>query len=422
MPDLRIIYLLLLVTSPLLAQPVLTLTECYSAAISNYPLQKQKDIARQTGELNLVNLNVNRHRPQLSVNGQATWQSEVTKLPIELPNVAIPSLSKDQYKLTLDAAYTLYDGGLLPLQQQTQKIGTALEQQRVDVDLNRLKEQVNALYLNALLTDENIRLTQILRDDLDNRIQKVGANVTFGTAALMTLDALRAERLRVGQRLNELAITRKGLRDALAILTGLSITDAIAFSVPVLSSNTPDTLPIRRPELGVYALQRSLAESQLQLADNRRQPRFSLFAQTGFGRPALNFLKNDFQGFFLGGLRLNWNLSTLYTLRTDKVIIALSREQADTQQATFEQNLRVQLRQQQTEIDRIQSLLADDQQLVDLRAKIRKSTAAQLDNGVIAARDYVTELNAENQALLNLKLHELQLVQARLYYQTLTGN
>ncbi len=113
-------------------------------------------------------------------------------------------------------------------------------------------------------------------------------------------------------------------------------------------------MPIRRPELAVYDLQRSLVESQLRLADNRRQPRFSLFAQTGFGRPALNFLRNDFRGFFLGGLRINWNLSTLYTLRTDKSIIALGREQADTQQATFEQNLRVQLRQQQTEIDRIQ--------------------------------------------------------------------
>ncbi len=194
--------------------------------MGTYPLQKQKDIARQTGDLNLANLNLNRHRPQLSVNGQATWQSEVTQLPIELPNLSIPGLSKDQYKLTLDAAYTLFDGGLLPLQQQTQRVSTALEQQRVDVELNRLKEQVNAYYLNALLTDENLRLTQILRDDLDNRIQKVNANVKFGTAAPMTLDALRAERLRVDQRLNELTVSRKGLRDALSLLTGLPITDA----------------------------------------------------------------------------------------------------------------------------------------------------------------------------------------------------
>lgn len=420
MAALRILIGLLFVATPLWAQPVLTLTDCQSAAGGNYPLQKQKDLARQTGDLTLANLN--RHRPQLAVNGQATWQSEVTQVPIELPNLSIPTISKDQYKLTLDAAYTLFDGGLLPLQQQAQRVSTALEQQRVDVELNRLNDQVNALYLNALLTDENLRLTQLLGNDLDNRIQKAGATVKFGTAAPMTLDALRAERLRVNQRLNELTSSRRGLRESLALLTGLPITDATTLTVPIISSPAVDVLPLRRPELGVYTLQRSLVESQLRLADNRRQPRFSLFAQTGFGRPALNFLRNDLRGFFLGGLRLNWNLSALYTLRTDKAIIALGREQVDVQQATFEQNLRVQLRQQRTEIDRVQSLLADDQQLVDLRTKIRKSTAVQLDNGVIAARDYVTELNAENQAMLNLKLHELQLIQAQLQYRTLTGN
>lgn len=183
-----------------------------------------------------------------------------------------------------------------------------------------------------------------------------------------------------------------------------------------------ESLPLQRPELRVYEWQRSLADAQIRLADNRRSPRLSLFAQTGYGRPALNFLNNDFRSFFLGGIRLSWNLSANYTIRNDKVLLDLNKQQATVQQASFEKNLSVQLRQQQAEIERVGGLLEKDREMVALRSKIRQSASAQLDNGVLAARDYVSELNEENQALLNQKLHELQLVLAKVQYRTLTGN
>jgi ribosomal protein L29 len=46
----------------------------------------------------------------------------------------------------------------------------------------------------------------------------------------------------------------------------------------------------------------------------------------------------------------------------------------------------------------------------------------QFDNQIIAARDYTTELNAETQARLDQKVHELQLALARIQYQTLMGH
>ncbi len=401
------------------AQQVLTLEQCQAAAMGNHPLRQQKSLAQQTGDLNQANLVRNRRLPQLAVTGQATWQSEVTSLPIELPNLSVPTLSKDQYKLTLDASYALYDGGLLPLQRRVQAANTALDQQRVEVELVRLKDQVNALYFNALLTDETRRLTQTLRDDLTNRIGKTAANVKFGVAAPTHLDALEAERLKTDQRLAELAAQRRGLRETLGLLTGLSITETTDLQTPVVPETTPT---VSRPELRLYDRQRALADAQLRLADNRRLPRLSVFAQTGAGRPALNFLRNDFRGFFVGGLRLNWNLSNVYTLRNDKALLALSSQQADVQQVVFEKNLSVQLRQQQTEVDRFTALLETDRELVALRAKIRQAAAVQLDNGALASRDYVSELNAENRALLDQKLHELQRLLALVQYRTMTGN
>lgn len=402
------------------AQPPVTLTQCYEAARSHYQQRKQQTILQQSGDLAIATLYTNRRLPQLAVNGQATWQSEVTSLPIELPNVAIPALSKDQYKITLDASYPLYDGNLTRLQTDLQRANTANALQQVDVELFRLRDQVNAFFLDALLTDENIRLTQTLLTDLDSRIDKLGASVRFGTAAQTNLDALQAERLRSEQRLAELTASRRGLRDALHLLTDLPIADSTQLVVEPPAGLA--TLLLNRPEFQLYTLQRRAYQAQFQLIDNRVKPRLSLFGQGGWGRPGLNLLSNEFKPFFIGGLRLNWNLSAAYTLKNDRQTLSLNQQSVDIQQQTFEQNLTVQLRQQQTEIDRIQAQIGQDAAIVSLRTKIRQAAAVQLDNGALAARDYTTELTNENQALLNQKLHELQLLLARIQYQTLTGN
>ena len=418
------ILLLFLLGGMASAQPVVTLEQCYEAARANYPLLKQKEILAKNGELAIENLNLNRRLPQLAVNGQATWQSQVTKLPIELPNFSVPTLSKDQYRLTLDASYALYDGNLTGLQTEVQRATTATAQQQVEVELDRLKDQVNGLFLNALLTDENRTLTQALLADLGNRLEKLRANVRFGTVAQMDADALQAEILTARQRLAQLDATRHGLRAALALLTELPITDStqLAVGVPQSTPEAASAAEVKRPELQLYQAQRVLYDAQFKLTANRAKPRLSLFAQGGGGRPGLNLLSNDFKGFFIGGLRLNWNLSSAYTLNNDRQMITLNRQIVDIQQAAFEKNLSVQLRQQQTEIDKLAAQLAADAEIVALRTRVRQAAAVQLDNGAIAARDYTAELNAENQAQLNQKLHELQLMLAKIQYRTLLGN
>ena len=397
----------------------LSLDDCYAAMVTAYRFTAQTELVRQAGDLARQNLEITRRLPQLSVNGQATWQSEVTSLPLELPNVSIPKPSKDQYKLTLDASYTLFDGGLLPLQQRGQQLGTALESQRVAVQQNQLRDQVNALYVNILLTGETILLTEALRKELTNRLEKIQAGIKFGTATQTNADALEAERLKTDQRLAELTTSRRGLRETLGQLTGLIITEKTELVLPVV---TAENLTLQRPELKIYDLQRQLAKANKQLVGNRRMPRLSAFGQAGAGRPGLNFLDNSFRGFFIGGIRLNWNLSGTYTLRNDRAQLIINQQQIDNQQQTFERNLSVQLLQQLTEVNRLQSMLADDEKIVALREKIRRTALVQLDNGMLAARDYLTELNAENQARLNRTLHQIQFLLARVNYRTLTGN
>ena len=67
-------------------------------------------------------------------------------------------------------------------------------------------------------------------------------------------------------------------------------------------------------------------------------------------------------------------------------------------------------------------LISTDKEIINLRASVKEAAKAQLDNGVITANDYLREVNAEDQARQLLITHQLQLLQAQINYNTISGN
>src|SRR3954465_6355922 len=84
------------------APSTISLQQAFSLAEQNYPLIHQKGLLKQTEQLSIQNLSSN-FLPQLAVNGQATYQSDITKVDIPLPNVKVPTPSKEQYKIFAEA-------------------------------------------------------------------------------------------------------------------------------------------------------------------------------------------------------------------------------------------------------------------------------------------------------------------------------
>src|SRR6185295_18148033 len=75
--------LLLLLPISLFSQSA-TIDSVQDLARKNYPAIRQKDLLKKTALLTVSNLNKN-YLPQLSVNGQASYQSEVTSIDVTLP-------------------------------------------------------------------------------------------------------------------------------------------------------------------------------------------------------------------------------------------------------------------------------------------------------------------------------------------------
>ena len=160
---------------------------------------------------------------------------------------------------------------------------------------------------------------------------------------------------------------------------------------------------------------------QDKLITAKNLPKAGLFAQGGYGRPGLNQLKNEFAFYYIGGIRLNWSLGGLYTKKKEKELVEVNKRIVEIQKETFLLNTNSQLIQQQAEIDKLLKLIASDYEIINLRKSVTDAAKAQLENGVITANDFLKEINAEDQARQVLITHQVQLLQAQINYQTISG-
>lgn len=398
----------------------LSLEKAYEKAKQNYPLVKQRGLIKQTADITIENLNKG-FLPQASLSGQATYQSEVTEVKIPIPGVTITPLSKDQYKLLADVNQLIYDGGTIRQQKEMQQLNAAAEQEKIEVELYKLKERINQIFLSVLLLEEQSKQVDLIKSDLKNGIKRVEAQVSNGIAFRSNLNILKAELLKSDQRLIEIKASQKGLLSVLSLFINESLPENAKLEKPVISS-PPFTNSIQRPELKLFIAQEKLLLSQNKFIDAKNLPKASLFAQGGYGRPGLNFLQNEFSFFYTTGLRFNWSLAGLYTRRNEKQIVEVNKKIIDIQKENFLLNTNTALKQQQSEIEKLELLISKDKEIVDLRSSIKETAKAQLENGVITANDFLREVNAEDQARQSLIAHQLQLLQAQINYRTISGN
>lgn len=415
--------LLLLLFSGLLvanAQPLqqLSLATAWELAQKNYPAVKQKDLVRQTAGISVENLQKG-FLPQFSISGQASYQSDVTSVPISVPGFSIEAPNKDQYKLVADVNQLIYDGGLTREQKTLQQLNAKVEDQKVEVELYKVKERINQLYLSILYLDEQLKQVELVKKDIETGIKKVEAQVQNGVAFKSNLNMLKAELLKTGQRTIEISTSRKGLVAALALFVGQELNDQVVLVQPAAMLSADEQ--IARPELALYTEQEKLIGQQDKLIQAKNLPKASLFAQAGYGRPGLNMLKNEFAFYSIGGLRFNWSLGGLYTKKKEKEQVQVNKKIVEVQKETFLLNTNSQLKQQQAEIDKLQQLIRTDEEIIALRKTVTEAAKAQLENGVITANDFLKEVNAEDLARQALITHKVQLLQSQINYQTILG-
>jgi len=414
------IILFFLCASVIFPQTKLTLEECYSKARKNYPFIKQKEYIAQSKDYNVSNV-WKGYFPQLTISGQATYQNEVTSLPISVPGINIESLTKDQYKAVADVSQIIYDGGVMSTQADIQKSAAEVDDQKIEVELLKVKDRINQIYFGILLFNEQLIQTDLLKKDLNASLDKLNAALQNGTVFQSNVDVIKAELLKTEQKEIELKSSCKSFIDMLGLLINQQLEESVELAMPTYNQADNDA-QINRPELKMYSFQQKMIEEQSGLTLSKILPKASLFFQGGYGKPTLNMLKNEFDWYYVTGAKLSWSISNLYTYSSENEVTELNKKSVEAQKETFLLNTNLSLKQYHNEIEKLNELINVDKQIISIRTSVKESSRAQLENGVITSSDFIRELNAEDQAKQNLSIHKMQLLLAQQNYKLTIGN
>ena len=397
-------FLLLAIGLSTMAQSSITLVQCYTKAKENYPLISQIKLLDATVDYNLDNISKG-YLPQISLNGQATYQSDVTSIPINIPGMAISALPKEQYKAYVEIQQGITSNYTIAKQKDVLLANSEIEKQKIEVELYKLRERILDLYFGILLVNSQLDLISLTKKDIEIGIEKVNAAIANGIAFKSSADILQAERISIEQRETELQFKRYGLIVMLNLFTKLDLTENTIFIVPAY----PEIIKkITRPELLVFDKQMQMFDAQSKVLTSQNIPKLGLFFQTGYGNPALNMFSNSFDYYYIGGVRFTWNLGGLYTYSKEKDLLKIQKDMVGVQKDVFVFNTTLAANQKNTEVQMYEKLFKSDNEIISLRTKVVENAQVQLENGVITTNDYINYVNARDKAAQNLAIHEIQ--------------
>ena len=402
-----------------------TLEECQQAAEKNYPLIKQYGLIAKTTQLTVKNIQKG-WLPQVTASAQATYQSAVTAWPESMQSIYqqmglnMKGLRKDQYKIGVDLQQTIYDGGAISSQRNIAQQEGKVQEAQTETNLYQVRRRVNEMYFSLLLLNEQIQLNEDVKALLQSSEKKLSAMVKGGTAATSDLDNVRAERLSVEQQNENLKQQKQMLQRMLSVFCGLEV------------NNTQKPAPVQiassvnhRPEMRLYNSQLELTEAKEKALDTQLRPKLGLFAQGFYGYPGLNMFEDMMNRKWslngIVGVKLSWNVSAFYTHKNDKARLSAQREMIENAREVFLFNNKLEEIQQNENINRYQTMMKSDDEIIVLRTNVRKAAESKLTHGIIDVISLLREINNENAAKTQQSIHEIDMLK-EMYNLKYTNN
>lgn len=384
----------------------ITLQQCCSLARENYPLAKQYDLISLSEQYTLANIKSGNY-PQLQLSGSVSYQSDATTLPFEIPNLDFHGQPKDQYRVMIELRQNIWDGGEKANNKRNARLVAEENKRKLDISMHELEDRVNNIFFGILLLDAQLNQNSLLEENLRSSLSCVGALRSNGIVGQSEVDAVKVEILGVRQKRAVLQSSRTSYIDMLSLLTGKKMDEKDSFVRPEMLVSAEE-VDLQRPELLWYDARMRTVENEMQKLKTLYMPRFSLFAQGGYGNPGLNMLEDKFRPYYIVGARLNWNISSLYTLKNSRKLLSEKAKSINAERETFVVNNDFRKREKEGMMQALEKQLREDDEIIRLRGNIRKASEAKLSNGTISATDHIREINAESLAKQAKDIHEIE--------------
>lgn len=389
------------------SQNSISLDSCIAWSKKNYPLIKQNEVTLQQTEQNEKAIREN-WLPKLSFMGQATYNTEVVQFNFPGMDLKFPH---DAYMTSLSLEQTIIDGGQTKSQHSVERLSSELTIQQNEVELYKLVERVNQLYVNVLLGRENLRILELYKEDLSNRAKNMKAGVDNGLVLASSLDELEAEILKTDQNIIESKFQLEGLYKTMTLYTGKPIDDNTGMAETPIGG-TAARIEIQRPEMKIFDLQAKLLDARFKQINSNAIPKVTVGAAGNYGRPGPNFINQELRFFGSANLTVRWNISSLYGLKREKTKVELNKSLIEIQKEAFLFNIESSLNTQTAQLNALAQMIEKDDVIIEKRHNVTSTATAQMENGKITVVNYLSQLNAELQAKLNKKVHEIKRMNA----------
>ena len=401
-----------------------TLDLLLRAGKQNHPTLAKQPLLEKSLELSIAKIN-RAFYPQLSLGGQATWQSDVTSVDIAIPGANLSPPPQDHYQATLDLKQTIWDGGVTSDKKRVAETQTRVEREKVELEWYQVRGRILQLYFAGLVQQELEAQGETLHRYLGTVVEKARVALSNGIVTERDVLLAQARQLEAGKALADASAELASVKQSLAELTLAKLPPSAPLAEPMMSCAAQPARALRRPELDILDAQTDVLDAQEELDKAPDRPRLDAFATAGYGRPGLNMLSDSFGFYFIGGVQLTVPLTYLYsgTRQNGREQLAVQRSLVARERERVQQQVKLELDAKGSDAKRLAELIALDEEVLAVRERARKQTEVQLELGTASMTDLINDLTQEDQArsqravhraLRNLACHELALIRGEL--------
>jgi outer membrane protein TolC len=413
------------------AQEPISLGKLHDAAMAHDPRSAMPQLLQSASALRERDI-ATRRQLQSGVNGQATYQSDVTALPISVPGTTVPKPPYARFQVTLDLEQPLYDAGAVSAQRAIERARLAEATSDVRSQLYRVKQEVNAALFGALLMQERLAELDATTAALDERLREARTRVAEGSALGRDTSALVAERYRLQEARAEVESSRRASLTVLSALTGQVLDPAVPLDLAAVSASMPDAQALlddptalravaldrrSRPEFDRFDATRARLDQEALALDVENRPRVSAFVQGGVGRPGLNQLVSDTDPFYLAGVRMSWHPFERQKVRRREEQVRVQQRMTDLEERSFAETIDRATAGDREEIARLTAARERDELLLLARSDVERVARVQYEEGAATAASWVSAQSDLLEARLQRRRHavELEYARARLF-------
>ena len=179
---------------------------------------------------------------------------------------------------------------------------------------------------------------------------------------------------------------------------------------------------ISRPELSFFDSKLLSLDASQREIKAELMPKFGLFFTGGYGNPGLNMLKDGFSAYYIGGIRLSWNIGNFYTSKNRQNLLNTNRNAIAIQRETFLFNTSLNQSSKENEVEKFREVLKSDDEIIALRNSVKRSLEVKVASGTANITDLMREVTAEALAKQDKILHEIEMLQTIYNLKFITNN